>query len=358
MTNPTTDIEPKPEMVKPRKKFKYLELRHNSDGNMLRLLLMTVSILIILSLLRPDKFPTLQNFRSMGFQMSEIGVLAIAIMLTMLTGGIDLSVNANANLTGILAGLILTKFGAGAASPFQIALSMGFAIAVALAVGTLCGLLNGLLVAKVGIPPILATLGTMTLFTGFAFVLTKGSGVFGIPAFQYIGNGEFQGIPVPLIIFAVAAVLMGVVMNRSAYGMRVYLLGTNPLASLFSGINNSGILIRTYAISGFLSSIAGIIILARTNSANPDYGSSYVLQAILIAVLGGINPSGGFGKISGIVLAMISLQFLSTGLNMLLFQFSGSNFFKEFAWGALLILIMIVNYISSKRNLRSTVIKG
>jgi simple sugar transport system permease protein len=83
-----------------------------------------------------------------------------------------------------------------------------------------------------------------------------------------------------------------------------------------------------------------------------------VLQAILIAVLGGINPSGGFGKISGIVLAMISLQFLSTGLNMLLFQFSGSNFFKEFAWGALLILIMIVNYISSKRNLRSTVIKG
>ena len=319
---------------------------------------MTVSILVILSLLRPDKFPTLQNFRSMGFQMSEIGVLAVAIMLTMLTGGIDLSVNANANLTGILAGLILTRYGTAAASPSQIALSMGVAIAVALVVGTLCGLLNGLLVAKVGIPPILATLGTMTLFTGFAFVLTKGSGVFGIPAFQYIGNGEFMGIPVPLIIFAVVAVLMGVVMNRSAYGMRVYLLGSNPLASLFSGINNPGILIRTYAISGFLASIAGIIILARTNSANPDYGSSYVLQAILIAVLGGVNPSGGFGKISGIVLAMISLQFLSTGLNMLLFQFSGSNFFKEFAWGALLILIMIVNYISSKRNLRTAIIKG
>jgi simple sugar transport system permease protein len=323
---------------------------------MLRLLVMTISILVILSILRPDRFPTLQNFRSMGFQMSEIGVLAIAIMLTMLTGGIDLSVNANANLTGILAGLILTRYGAAAASPSQVALSMAFAIFVALAVGTLCGLFNGFLVAKIGITPILATLGTMTLFTGFAFVLTKGSGVFGIPAFQYIGNGEFQGIPVPLIIFAVVAVVTGIILNRSAYGMRVYLLGSNPLASLFSGIDNPAILIRTYAVSGFLSAIAGIIILARTNSANPDYGSSYVLQAILIAVLGGVNPAGGFGKISGIVLAMISLQFLSTGLNMLLFQYSGSNFFKEFAWGGLLILVMIVNYISSRRSSRSAAV--
>ncbi len=332
---------------------KYFKIQ---DWNLLRLLIITVALFILMSVLMPTKFPTLQNFRSMGFQLSEIGILGIAIAITMITGGIDLSLNAVANLTGIIASLILTRIaGADVANP-QTGTAVALAIVIGLGVGTLCGLINGFLVAYIGIPAILATLGTMTLFTGFAFVITKGTGFFGIPAFQFIGNGEFYGIPVPLIIFLGVAIIMSVVMNNSAFGLRMYLLGSNPKASRFSGINNKVVLLRTYALSGFLASLAGLVILGRTNSANPDYGASYVLQALLIAVLGGVDVNGGFGKISGLVLAVISLQFLSTGLNMLLFRYSGANFFKMFSWGLLIIVFMIVNYLSYQRKQR-TIIK-
>lgn len=332
---------------------KFLKIQ---DWNLLRLLLITVGIFILMSILVPSKFLSIYNFQSMGFQLSEIGILGIAIAITMITGGIDLSINAIANLTGIIASVVLTHFAGPDVAEPQVALAVVLAIVISLLVGTIGGLLNGFLVAHVGIPAILTTLGTMTLFTGFAFVITKGTGFFGIPAFQTIGNGLVLGIPIPLIIFAAVVVVMTILMNNSAFGLRIYLLGSNPRASRFSGINNKAVLLRTYALSGFLAALAGIVILGRTNSANPDYGASYVLQALLIAVLGGVDVNGGFGKILGLVLAVFSLQFLSTGLNMLLFRYSGANFFKMFSWGLLIIVFMIINYLSY-RNKQRTVMK-
>ncbi|MEL7644229.1 MAG: ABC transporter permease [bacterium] len=327
------------------------------DWNLMRLFLITVGIFIVMSLLMPTKFPRVLNFQSMGFQMSEIGILGIAMALAMITGGIDLSLNSVANLTGILCSVILTRLaGPNVAEP-QVGLAVFLAIVIGLVIGIVCGLLNGFLIAYVGIPAMLATLGSMTLFTGFAFVITKGTGFFGIEAFQKIGNGYVAGIPIPLIIFAAVAVIMIVVMNNSSFGLKLYLLGSNPKASIFSGIDNRKVLLRTYALSGMLAALAGIVILGRTNSANPDYGASYVLQALLIAVLGGVNVNGGFGKILGLVLAVFSLQFLSTGLNMLLFRSPGANFFKMFSWGALIILFMIINVVSERRKQRGSIKK-
>jgi len=322
------------------------------DENISRLFVIMIVLFVIMSLARPEVFPTVQNFQSMAFQFSEIGIMALGIMITMITGGIDLSVNATANLAGITAGLILTKMAPAGSSPATITTAILLAILVALLVGLIAGLLNGFLISRIGITPILATLGTMTLFAGLSIGITKGTGIFGIPEFQFIGNGSALGIPIPLIIFAGLALLVSIILNRTTLGMRLYLLGTNPVASKFSGIDNRNVLLRVYALSGMLSAIAGIVILARTNSANADYGGSYVLVAILIAVLGGVDPNGGFGKISGLVLAILSLQFLSTGLNMLLAEFRGANFFKEFSWGLLLIVIMVVNYISAQRKLK------
>jgi simple sugar transport system permease protein len=352
MTNNTNNIQKEVETSSGNKFSldKYFKIQ---DWNLLRLFIITVALFILMSVLMPEKFPTLKNFRSMGFQLSEIGIMGIAIALTMITGGIDLSINATANLTGIIASLILNKLAGPEIQNPQVALAMVLAIVVGLIVGILCGLLNGFLVSYITIPAILATLGTMTLFTGFAFVITKGTGFFGIEAFQFIGNGEIVGIPVPLIIFAVVSILMAVVMNNSAFGLRVYLVGSNPKASKFSGINNKAVLLRTYALSGMLSALAGLVILGRTNSANPDYGTSYVTQALLISVLGGVDVNGGYGKVSGLVLAVISLQILSTGLNMLLFKYSGANFFKMFSWGLLIILFMIINYLSYQRKQRA-----
>jgi simple sugar transport system permease protein len=328
------------------------------DGNLTRLFVIMVAIFVVMSLARPDIFPTLSNFNSMSVQFPEIGILAIAIMLTMLTGGIDLSVTSTANLCGIVTAIILTDLVPPTAAGPQVVLGMAVALVVAVAIGLACGRFNGYLISRVGITPILATLGTMTLYMGIAIAITKGTAMFAVPQFLWLGSGTIAGfVPVPLILFAVVALVVALILNRTAFGFRLYMMGTNATAARFSGINNARMLVHTYLLSGLLASIAGLIFLARSNSAKADYGSTYVLQAILIAVLGGVNPSGGFGKIAGLVMALLSLQFLSSGLSMLLIRYSGSNFLKEFAWGALLIAVMVIDYYSNRRRDRALVEK-
>ncbi len=317
------------------------------DGNVIRLLVIVIVLSGLFSLANPDTFPTGRNVRSMALQSSEIGILAIAVAVTMLTGGIDLSINSTANLTGIVAGLTLT-----ALAPQGVALAMTAAIIAGLLVGAACGLLNGFLVAIVKIPAILATLGTFTLYAGIGTAITEGSTVFGIEAFQFIGNGNVLGIPMPLIILVTAAFIVGLILSRTRYGFETYMLGTNPTAARYSGINNTMVLLKTYLIAGMLSAVAGLIILGRTNSANVGFGDTYVLVAILIAVLGGVDPYGGSGRIVGVLLAVFALQILSTGLNQLLRDFSGANFFKEFSWGLLLLVVLLVNYFSYQRRIR------
>jgi simple sugar transport system permease protein len=209
-----------------------------------------------------------------------------------------------------------------------------------LGVGAIGGLLNGFAIAAIGVPPILATLGTGLIFTGIAVVLSGGAAVLGFPdAISVLGNGALLGIPAPVLLFAALAAAVAFGLNWTGFGLRIYLLGTNPLAARFAGIDNFRMTLGAYLISGLLSALAGLVIAARANSAKADYGQSYLLLSILIAVLGGIDPYGGFGKVSGLVLAVLSLQFLSSGLNLL----QVSNFAVDMTWGALLLLVMVVN---------------
>lgn len=316
-----------------------------------RLLLIAIIIFIAFSLLLPGKFFTVLNLQSMAVQFPEFGILAIAIMLTMISGGIDLSVVGAANLASIMAALVLTRLagegGAGLASGVALPLAM----VAALVTGSLCGLLNGLLVASVGITPILATLGTMSLYTGFSYVVTGGPAIT-TTQLAFIGNGTVVGVPIPVILFLLLAGSFALLLNRTAFGFQVYMLGSNPTAARFSGINSRGVLTRTYWLAGLLAGIAGIVFLARANSAKADYGESFVLLSVLISILGGVSYTGGFGTVSGLVLAVLCLQFLSTGLNMLMLELSGSSgatFFRQFAWGALLIGVMVINQISTQR---------
>lgn len=316
-----------------------------SDGNLTRLFIIMVFVFIMMSILSPHTFLSIDSFSSMAFQFPEIGILALAMMLTMISGGIDLSIVGTANLTSILAAMVMVKFIPPDASAGISILWTMLAVIVSMVTGMICGLLNGFAVGKIGIPPILVTLGSMQLYMGLAVVLTKGQAITGLPAaFSGIGNGSLAGIPVPLILFAVCIALMYILLNRRPYGIKLQLLGTNRTASRYSGINNTNVLLKTYAISGLLAAIAGLVIIAHTNSAKADYGTSYILQAILIAVMGGVNPNGGFGKIAGIVMAVLTLQFLSSGLNAL----HVGNFFKDFIWGIVLILVMVINVLSSK----------
>jgi simple sugar transport system permease protein len=156
----------------------------------------------------------------------------------------------------------------------------------------------------------------------------------------------------PLVAFLTVLAVVSALLNRTAFGFKVYMLGSNPTVARFSGIDNPKIILKTHVIAGLLSAIAGIVILARTNSANADYGSSYILMTILIAVLGGVAVTGGSGRLAGVALALAALQMLSTGFNMFLLRFSGSNFFRDFAWGFLLLFVMVWGHFDKRVNLR------
>lgn len=316
------------------------------DRNLVQLFVIAVVVFFLMSVLNPGLFFTARNFESMSVQFPEFGLLAIAIMISMLTGGIDLSVVGIANFAGILAALILSK-GIPADAGNAVTLVMVLlAMLTAILIGIVCGVLNGLLIARVEITPILATLGTMQLYTGISIVITKGYAITGYPdAFLFIGNGKIWIFPIPLLIFAFFAVLFAFILRSTTFGVKLYMMGTNPTAALFSGVNNIRLVMHTYMTTGFLAGIAGLVMIARTNTAKADYGESYILQSVLIAVLGGVNPSGGFGTISGIVLAILSLQFLSSGFNMLRFN----NFAKEFTWGMFLLFVMVFNYYMNVR---------
>lgn len=320
----------------------------NLENDLTRLLVIAIIVFVAMSLLNPGRFLTVRNFTSMGFQFPELGIFAIAIMLSLITGGIDLSIVSIANLSAILAALIMTSANlTGLNTGVLVIVAMG----VGLASGLICGSFNGWLIGRVGITPILATLGTLQLFMGISFVITRGPAISGFPeAFLVFGNGLIMGIPIPMLVFMGVALITGVLLKHSPFGLYLYMMGTSVTAARFSGINIKKMLFRTYLITGLYSGLAGLLMIARTNSAKADYGSSYLLQAILVAILGGVNPNGGFGTVIGLIIAVLSLQFLSSGFNMLHL----SNYIKEFTWGLFLLLIMVINYIRNRKRADTT----
>ena len=176
----------------------------------------------------------------------------------------------------------------------------------------------------------------MQLFSGIGIVLTRGSSVTGLPDwFTDFGiTSFFEWIPLPTAVFAAVALSTGLLLTFSKLGLRARLLGTNPVAARFAGMPVRSVIVKIYALSGVISSLAGLIVLARVNSANADYGSSYLV--ILINVLAGVSVTGGFGSTTAVVLSVILLQLISSGLNFL----SVSNFARDLLFGALLVLVM------------------
>jgi len=308
-----------------------MKLLHSTEG---RLAVIAVVVFLAMAALAPDRFLSWQNMTSMAFQFPEFAILALAMTVTMLTGGIDLSVVGIANLSAIIAATIMTQMTGGGVGIVLVA------YVCAIGVGVVAGLMNGVLVANLGLPPILATLGSGLIFTGIAIALTGGSAVMGFPAATaWIGNSTVLGVPAPLVLFAFLALCISLVLTRTGFGVKLRMYGANPLAARFAAININAMLIRVYVLSGALAAIAGMVVMSRANSAKADYGSSYLLLAVLIAVLGGVNPYGGYGRVIGVVLAVLTMQFLSSGLNMV----GVSNFARELIWGGLLIFVMIVN---------------
>lgn len=312
------------------------------DVHITRLLALMLAWMVFMAIFRFSKFYSVISFQTMASQFPEFGLMALGVMLCMITGGIDLSVVGIANFASIAAGLMLRELAGDGALPGY---GIPLAFLLGIAMGAAAGFINGVLVSKVRIPPILATLGSFELFKGIAIILTKGKAVSGLPLVyaETIAGKLFGVIPVQLVVFLAVAAVIWFLLSRTSYGTKLYMLGTSQTAARFSGLHNDRLLIKTYMLSGICAALGGLIMLANYNSARADYGSVYTLQCVLIVVLGGVSPTGGKGKISGVVLAIVVLQMLQSGLN----RFPKiSSFYIPLIWGGVLLLIMVLDYFT------------
>jgi simple sugar transport system permease protein len=309
------------------------------DGQFLVLAAINVILLALGAAISGGSFLSVFNLQSMAGQVPEIGLLAIGVMLAMCAGdgGIDLSGIALANLSGVLSAVIVASL---VSNTGQEGLYSALFILGALVIGFLGGLINGTLITRFGITPILCTLGTQMAFTGLSVIVSGGKAVVvGSPEpLSSIGNEFWFGAPISFILFVAVAALVGAALKFSPFGRWLMLSGSNPKAALYAGFPRSAVVTATYALSGTLSGLSGVIIAARNVNVKWDYGASYLLIAILIAVMAGVRPEGGYGRIVCVVFSAVALQLMSSLLN-----FGGlSNFVRDFAWGALLLTFLAI----------------
>lgn len=311
------------------------------------LLALLLVIFVTMTALLGERFVNLYNFQSLMFSAPELGLLALAMMLAMLPGGIDLSLVAIANLAAVLAVVFFRHLASSIGAPvdqvgFEVVLA---GVLLALAIGALCGALNGFLITQLRVPPILATIGTAQLFFGVSLMITGGPAIQGFPAgWTAIGDNTLAGVPVPMLVMIAVFLLVMLLLRRTAPGVSMTLIGTNAKAARFSGVRNRAVVFSAFVLCGIIAGAAGVLISARTNAAKSDYGSSYLLVSVLVAVLGGTNPAGGRASVVGVAAALAALMLLSSGFQMLRF----SNFLVELIWGAFLLIVLAIQFFRTR----------
>jgi len=317
------------------------------ERHSLLLLVILVAIILVFGL-STRRFLNTRTFSVIAFQCAEIGLMGLGMGLATMINGVDLSVNDTANLSALTAGLFL-NFAFAHSFSLSTPLLIVIAIFIALATGIACGILNGFLIGYLRIPPILTTLGTLTLFRGISAGVTGGKRLTGFPEeLSMIGRGDVLGIPVPFLILLGAGVVIHFVLNHTALGYKVRMVGSNVNAAKFSGIKHKSITMYVYMLSGILSALAGVIIMSRTGSVAYEYGTqTYILLALAIASLA--NISSGFGSIGALILAAIILQTLSTGFYTLLMTSPRGGFFKDLFWGAFLVFVLVIGQIIRRK---------
>lgn len=308
------------------------------------LLILLVAIAVAMSALNPERFPTVGNLISMCYQLPIVAFLSIGMMVTMLSGGINLAIIATANFTGIMTTLCLRVMAGAATDEASLGVSL-VAMCGGLAAALAVGAIMGYLIAYIEVPSILATLAVMTLLNGVNVVITKGYTWSDFPPFLLdIGNGTAAGIPTPFIILIAVCVLMSVILRRTTFGVSLYLLGSNPIAAKYSNIKVRAVLMRDYLLSSVFAALTAFIMMGQLNSVKANYAESYLLVSVLACFLGGVDPFGGTGTLAGMVLAVVILQLVSTGVNLLRMD----PFFIQAMWGIIILVLVGANYAGAR----------
>ncbi|MBJ9259784.1 simple sugar transport system permease protein [Citrobacter amalonaticus] len=315
------------------------------DGTSSGLLAICFFAVVAFSLAMPGRFFTDNTFLSIAFQLPELGLLTFAMFVPMLSGGLNLAIIGTANLTSLFMAWLLIRFVPADASTV---LQLGWlflALLGAMIIAIVIGAITGVIISRVGAHPILVTLGSMTIISGIGIYLTKGAALSGMPPIvRSIGSEVVYGIPVPMVIFIVATIMLALFLGKTRTGKVIYMCGSNINATWFSGIRTDRVLIAIYALSSLLCVLAGLIMLARFNSARMGYGDSYLLLTVLAIVLGGTDPFGGVGKVGHVFCALLVLQVIATGLSL-----SGlSLHFNLAVWGMTLIAALAFKFFKQK----------
>ncbi len=291
---------------------------------------LVVSFLLLclaLSLLS-DRFLTVGNLTNVLRQSTINLIIAIGMTYVILTAGIDLSVGAVLALSTVVTADLLQR-----------GVPILPTVLVGLTLGGVLGMASGLLISRVKVPPFVATLGMMTVARGLALTYTQGRPITGLPdAFRYIGTGYLGPIPMPIIVAAVAFLAGYILLTRTRMGMYIYALGNNPVAAHYTGIATSKYITFVYVLAGALAALAGMILVARLDSAQPTAGISYEFDAIAAVVVGGTSFAGGEGSLMGTLLGVLVISVLNNGLNLL----NVSSFYQPLVTGVVIALALLL----------------
>jgi ribose/xylose/arabinose/galactoside ABC-type transport system permease subunit len=309
-------------------------------------LIVLIALLVIFSVLTPA-FATSSNLFNVLRQVSIYGLLAVGMTFVILTGGIDLSIGSILALAGLVCAAVV-KGGTGALSAGATgnANMLIFGVAAALLVGLFAGTLQGLAVAKLKVPAFIVTLGGLSVFRGAALVFSNAQPISSFPEdYRWWGQGMIGPVPVPVIIFLAIAVIAAIILRNAKYGRRIYAIGGNQQASRLSGLNVDRLLLSVYVINGLLAGLAGFLLSARLNSAQPTAGVGYELTVIAGVVLGGTSLSGGEGTIFGTVIGTVLIGVLSNGLTLL----NVSPFYQQILIGLIIVFAVFFDQWVKRR---------
>jgi rhamnose transport system permease protein len=270
------------------------------------LILLVITLIAVAVLAtRNERFLTERNLEREITLIFEVALMALPMTFIIITGGIDLSVGSIFGMSAIFLG-----------SLWQDAhLSLELAIALSLIVGTLAGFLNGLIIVRLGVPPLITTLATLALYRGIALGISQARSARGFPTwFMELGGGEVLGAPWQLWILLIGILISALILSRTTFGRSVFAIGNNELAARFSGIPVNRIKLALYTASGFTAALAAWVFVSRVTTTRSDMGSGMELDVIAAVVLGGTSIFGGSGSIPGTVLGLILIQVLKNGL--------------------------------------------
>jgi ribose/xylose/arabinose/galactoside ABC-type transport system permease subunit len=270
------------------------------------LLLVFLLLAAVLSILS-DRFLTVNNLLNVFRQASINGIVSVGMTLVILTGGIDLSVGSILALSAVIGADLMTS-----------GVPAFWSVLAALGIGAALGAINGFVITRGKIPPFIATLGMLTVARGLTLMYTQGQPITGLPeSFRFLGAGSVGPIPMPIIVAGLTFLIGYVVLTRTRFGEHVYLIGDNPTSARLAGVPTDRVTTIVYAISGLCAALAGLVLIARLDSAQPVIGQGYEFNAIAAVVVGGTSFAGGEGTLIGTLLGALLMETLNNGLNLL-----------------------------------------